>query len=217
MTITINLLPWREELKERQKKEFFSMLGLGVAIAFGLMACVHFYMNRQIALQQANNDYLREEIKILDQQLVEITNLQKEKERLLARMEIIQQLQSSRPEIVRLFDVIVRTIPDGLYLTNLERKGSLIIFDGKAESNTRVSTFMRNIEGSRLLKSPLLSSIEAEDQKQTNQSATASHTSEEKLIDFHLQATESVSAPNLENAKVPSGKTGSPEVKKTKP
>jgi type IV pilus assembly protein PilN len=189
MTISINLLPWREELKEQQKREFFTMLGFGVIAAAGMMLLIHMLINRQIGFQRQNNDYLKNEIKILDQQIAEIQALQKEKQQLLARMEIIQQLQTNRPQVVRLFDGIVRTVPDGLYLTNLTRTGPRIVIDGKAESNTRVSTFMRNIEASNWLKNPVLTLIQA-DEKQ-GEKKVVDH-SADRMIGFNLQAVQTV-------------------------
>lgn len=187
MTININLLPWREELKEQQKREFLGLLGFGVIAAAGLMLLIHMLINRQIGFQQENNDYLKNEIKILDQQIAEIQALQNEKQQLLARMEIIQQLQTNRPQVVRLFDGIVRTVPDGLYLTNLTRTGPKIVIDGKAESNTRVSTFMRNIEASSWLKNPALTLIQADDKPGEKK---IDHN--DRMIGFNLQALQAV-------------------------
>ncbi|MBI2791558.1 MAG: PilN domain-containing protein [Gammaproteobacteria bacterium] len=189
MTININLLPWREELKIQQKKEFISLLGLAILAATGLILFIHMLISRQIAFQNENNDFLKNEIKKLDQQIAEIQALQKEKQQLLARMEIIQQLQTNRPQIVRMFDGIVHTVPEGLYLTNLSRTGPNVVLDGKAESNTRVSTFMRNIESSSWLKNPLLTLIQA-DSKEEKQGEKNS----DRMIGFNLQAIETVDA-----------------------
>jgi len=183
MTININLLPWREALKERQKKEFISMQGLAALSAIATMLIVHLLCNYQITFQGQINEYLKNEIKILDNKIAEIKALKKEKQRLLARMEIIQQLQTNRPQIVRLFNEIVKTVPEGLYLTSLTRTGNSILMDGKAESNTRVSTFMRNIERSKWLKNPVLTVIQADNSKQTDNFS-------DRLIDFKLQAEE---------------------------
>lgn len=211
MTININLLPWREELKELQKKSFLSMLGLGIVVTSGLVLCIHILINRQIGFQNENNDYLKNEIKILDQQISEIQRLQTEKEQLLARMDIIQQLQTNRPLVVRLFDVIVHTVPEGLYLTNLTRTGPKIMIDGKAESNTRVSTFMRNIEGSHWLNSPVLTLIQAEDQKEGNKQT-------DRMIGFNLQAIEAFdSQANLKGTKEEQGKPITEKTPSTQP
>lgn len=176
MTININLLPWRQERKELEKKQFLALIagfaGLSGAIVFG----VHILFSQQITNQKGLNEYLQSEIKVLDKKIAEIDAIQQEKERLLARMDIIQQLQSNRPHVVRLFDNLVRTIPDGLFLLSLNRTDSLIAIEGKAESNTRVSKFMRNIDSSDWLTSPLLNVIQADDKE------------DESVISFTLQA-----------------------------
>jgi len=182
VTININLLPWREERKVQLKREFFALLG-GVGLMSGiLLLLIHFFVSNQIKKQTENNQILRDEIKTVDYQIAEIKDLQKEKERLLARMEIIQKLQGNRPNIVRLFDNIVRTMPDGLYLTHVARAGKNILLDGRAESNTRVSKLMRNIEASAWLMAPLLSDIQRDEKP-----ATSAH-----AVDFHLQAQQRV-------------------------
>ena len=181
MTVAINLLPWREAQKEQKKKEFFTMMGISAGACVALMVVIHLIIGNEIKWQQENNSFIKKEIQVLDRKIAEIEGLQKEKERLLARMDIIQQLQSNRPHIVRLFDVIVKTIPDGLYLVSLTRAEGRILLEGKAESNTRVSKFMRNIQSSEWLHSPNLSFIQAD---------AGQDTSIERLIGFNLQAFE---------------------------
>ena len=186
MTITINLLPWRENLKEQQKKEFFTLLGVLVVFSAGLVLLIHTLVATQIQYQNENNNHLKNEIRLLDQKNVEIQKLEKEKKELLARMEVIQQLQANRPGVVELFDGIVRIVPPGLYLTSLSRTGDRILIDGKAESNTRVSTFMRNIESTHWLKSPELSLIQADEKPgDTNKPKVV-----DRVIGFNLQAIE---------------------------
>ncbi|MBS0285888.1 MAG: PilN domain-containing protein [Proteobacteria bacterium] len=208
MSININLLPWREEQKEQQKREFISLLGLGIVAASGLMLLVHMLIARQVNFQNDNNLFLKNEIKKLDEQIAEIQALQKEKQQLLARMEIIQQLQTNRPQIVKLFDGIVHTVPEGLYLTNLSRTGPNLVIDGKAESNTRVSTFMRNIESSHWLKNPVLTYIQADTPKEGDKQVV-----NDRLIGFNLQAVETVDTQAnlnklLKEDKDEAGKTG---------
>lgn len=183
MSTRINLLPWREELKEQQKKEFILISGLGCFVALLLLVLVHLIMVRSIDSQMSNNNYLRQEIAILDKKILEIKELKDKKEKLLARMQIIQELQSNRPRIVQLFDGLTRTIPDGLYLTSVTRAHTKLLIDGRAESNTRVSTFMRNIEKSTWLKKPLLSLIQAEDAKKKDTQQKS-----DNMIDFNLEA-----------------------------
>jgi type IV pilus assembly protein PilN len=194
MTININLLPWRAERKELLKKEFLTMLVFGIVVSCGLVLIMHMTVMRQIAGQNDNNTYLKNEIKQLDDQIAQIQSLEKEKQQLLAKMEVIQQLQASRPEVVRLFDAIVRIIPPGLFLTNLSRTGNHILLDGKAESNTRVSTFMRNIEASGLFKTPDLTLIQADDMKGDSKVAQRPI---DRLIGFNLKADEVVSFPSV--------------------
>lgn len=194
MTININLLPWRAERKELLKKEFLTMLVFGIVVSCGLVLIMHMTVVRQIASQNDNNTYLKNEIKQLDDQIAQIQSLEKEKQQLLAKMEVIQQLQASRPEVVRLFDAIVRIIPPGLFLTKLSRTGSHILIDGKAESNTRVSTFMRNIEASGLFKTPDLTLIQADDMKADGKMITRPV---DRLIGFNLKADEVVGFPNV--------------------
>lgn len=181
MTTHINLLPWREELKEIRKKEFLVLLGSASLVAVLLIAIMHIAMKASISFQTENNEILRTEITLLDKQIELIKGLQKEKEKLLARMQIIQELQTNRPHIVRLFDGIARTVPEGLYLEGITRTNTKILLDGKAESNTRVSTFMRNIDAYTWLKKPNLSLIQA-DEKATNG----------KYIGFNLEAVQVV-------------------------
>lgn len=209
MTININLLPWRAERKELLKKEFLTMLVFGIVVSCGLVLIMHMTVARQIAAQNDNNTYLKNEIKQLDDQIAQIQSLEKEKQQLLAKMEVIQQLQASRPEVVRLFDTIVRIIPPGLYLTNLSRTGSHILIDGKAESNTRVSTFMRNIEASGLFKTPDLTLIQADDMKADGKLQTRPI---DRLIGFNLQADEVVSFPNVAQGKPAAGQVPAPGV-----
>jgi len=207
MTININLLPWRAERKELLKKEFLTMLVFGVVVSCGLVLIMHMTVVRQIAAQNENNTYLKNEIKQLDDQIAQIQRLEKEKQQLLAKMEVIQQLQASRPEVVRLFDAIVRIIPPGLFLTNLSRTGSHILIDGKAESNTRVSTFMRNIEASSLFKTPDLTLIQADDMKPDGKIESRPI---DRLIGFNLKADEVVSFPNVAQKAATPGVPGDP-------
>jgi len=188
MRTKINLLPWREELKEQLKKEFLLVAGLGAVVALLFVMVLHWYIKNNIEGQVSNNNFLRQEIVSLDKQIAEIKNLKDEKEKLLARMQIIQELQSNRPHIVRLFDGMTRTVPEGLFLTGLTRIQSKILIDGRAESNTRVSAFMRNIESSTWLKQPLLSLIQTDEEADTAQT-----------IGFNLEAIQVVTEGLKEN------------------
>jgi type IV pilus assembly protein PilN len=128
---------------------------------------VHFYFEDRISGQQARNQYLKTEIAALDRQIKEIDEIEKTKADLLARMEIIQRLQKSRPEIVRLFDELVTAMPEGVYLTKLEQSERTVTLEGRAQSNARVSAFMRRIEGSQSIGQPRLMLIENKDKTGT--------------------------------------------------
>ncbi len=156
----INLLPWREAERKRKRQEFFLSLGAAVATAALVTLLGRWQMSSAIAHQQERNQVLGEEIAELDKQIQEILGLENQKRRLLARMEIIETLQRSRPEIVHIFDEIVRTMPEGVYLTYLKQSGTRIEMRGVAQSSTRVSTFMRNIDGSEWLADPALRIVE---------------------------------------------------------
>jgi type IV pilus assembly protein PilN len=159
----INLLPWREEQRKQRQKDF--AVSAAIAVVFGLL--VVFFTNyvfvQRIDNQARRNDLLKQEIALLDQQIAEIRDLEAQKDRLLARMGIIEQLQRSRPEIVHLFDQIVRTLPDGVYLTSINQDGKRLQIKGRAESSTRVSTLMRNIDASTSLSNPTLEVVEAKE------------------------------------------------------
>ena len=159
----INLLPWREERRKARQKEFAGMLGLaalgGLLLAFLI---VSFY-NGRISSQESRNEYLRGEINKVDAQIKEIDELDRKKSKLLARKEVIEQLQSNRSQMVHLFDSLVRTIPDGVILTGIKQEGEKLTLEGRSQSNSRVSTYMRNLEGSGWMTKPDLSIIEARD------------------------------------------------------
>lgn len=156
----INLLPHRAELRAKRRKQFF--IGIGVALgAAGLAVLLsNLVMNGIVGNQVERNDMLKAEISALDKRIEEILDLELKKERLLARMEIIEQLQRSRPEVVHIFDELVRTLPDGVRLTSVKQTGRRIEIKGDAESNTRVSAFMRNIDKSKWLTQPDLEVVE---------------------------------------------------------
>lgn len=167
----INLLPWREELRKRRQREFAMAAGAAV-VGAGLMTLLaNFTYSGMIEHQEARNARLEAEIAELQKAIEEIDGLERQKERLLARMEIIEELQRSRPEIVHLFDEIVRTTPDGIFLTDIKQTGRDVEIRGRAQSSTRVSAFMRNIDASEWLEDPDLDSIEAIDSGRAEQFA----------------------------------------------
>jgi type IV pilus assembly protein PilN len=156
----INLLPWRESERKRKRQEFILAIGAAIATAALVTLLGRWQMSAAIEHQNDRNRVLGEEIAELDKQIQEILGLENQKRRLLARMEVIETLQRSRPEIVHVFDEIVRVLPEGVYLTFLKQSGTRFEIRGVAQSSTRVSAFMRNIDASEWLADPALSIVE---------------------------------------------------------
>lgn len=156
----INLLPWREEQRKERKLAFLVAMGGATAGALVVWFGASLLTGSMISAQQDRNNRLRAEIKTLDKQIEEINNLETAKQKFIARMDIIEKLQRSRPEIVHVFEEIVRTLPEGTYLTGVKQTEKRLKFDGVAQSSTRVSTFMRNIDASEWLKNPELEVVE---------------------------------------------------------
>jgi type IV pilus assembly protein PilN len=164
MIITsINLLPWREELRQEQKKQFGMMAFMTFVLALAIFGLIHVQMQSKIDYQLSRNTFMTNEIKKLDDEIKEIRELQKVRRSLIERMEVIQDLQVSRPSIVHLFTEIVSSVPNGVYLESLTQTGNNLLINGEAESNARVSTYMRNLSASDWLKDPNLTVIEIED------------------------------------------------------
>lgn len=157
----INLLPWREERRRQRQKEFGATVAFSAVAGVVLWFLVNGYYNTQIEGQQARNAYLDQQIAQVDETIKEIEELDRQRARLLARKEVIEQLQASRSQMVHLFDALVRTIPDGVMLTTLKQEGEKLTLEGRAQSNARVSTYMRNLEGAGWMANPRLSVIEA--------------------------------------------------------
>lgn len=156
----INLLPWRTERRKLRQKEFVSMLGLAALAALLVSFLIVMYFNGQLEGQQNRNTYLRNEIVKVDKQILEIEELDKKKANLLARKQVIEQLQASRSQMVHLFDQLVRTIPEGVRLSSIKQSGQTLTLEGLAQSNARVSSYMRNLEESGWMSNPDLTVIE---------------------------------------------------------
>src|ERR1700722_10841818 len=161
----INLLPWRDEQRRERQLQFLIALGGATLFAILLAFLGYLMFTSMIDGQQRRNDRLRAEIKGLDKQIEEINSLEQSKQNFIARMEIIEKLQRSRPEIVHVFDEIVRTLPDGVYLTGVKQTDKKFKFVGVAQSSTRVSSFMRNIDGSDWLRNPELEVVQTSKEK----------------------------------------------------
>jgi len=161
----INLLPWREEQRKERMKQFQTIAALAAFLMVAIIILVHIQVGGIVDNQVSRNNYLKKEIKTLEKQIAEIKELEKEKSNLLARMNIIQQLQSSRPQVVHVFDQMVSTIPAGVFLTTIKNVGPSITFDGFAQSNARVSSYMRNIDDADWLTGPRLDVIKTLNEK----------------------------------------------------
>jgi type IV pilus assembly protein PilN len=159
----INLLPWREELRQEQKKQFGVMAVMTCVLAAAIVGLIHFQMQSKVDYQLSRNRFMDSQIALVDEEIKEISELQKTRRSLVERMEVIQDLQGSRPSIVHLFTEIVSTVPNGVYLETLSQTGSNLLVTGEAESNARVSTYMRNLQASAWMKDPNLTVIEIED------------------------------------------------------
>ncbi len=158
----INLLPWREELRKQRQQAFFVSIGVAVLVILGILFLVHLQINAMIDYQQSRNELLQDQIAVLDKRIVEIKDIEKKKAQLLAKIELIQRLQESRPQIVHLFDEMARTTPEGVFLTGFKQTGNRLVIEGKAKSNARVSAYMRAIEASPWLKNPKLNIIRSD-------------------------------------------------------
>ena len=163
----INLLPWREELRQEKQKQFMTLLVLTIVLSAAIVGLIHFQMNGKIDYQNRRNTFISTEITKLDSEISEISELQKVRKSLVERMDIIQDLQGSRPSIVHLFTELVTSVPNGVYLQTLEQTEDTLRITGEAESNARVSSYMRNLSNSEWLKDPNLDLIQIEDKKVT--------------------------------------------------
>jgi type IV pilus assembly protein PilN len=178
MLIKINLLDWRAELREKRKKQFISAVAGALVASAAVVLLGMLYMNRAIENQLGRNQLLRDEIALIEKQIKEIEELEKVRSNLLARMQIIEQLQQSRTQVVHYFDEIVNTVPDGVYLTSVKQQGKNTAIDGVAESNGRVSTYMKSLDASPWFQDPKLVVIKTTEVKAR------------RLSNFSLQVTE---------------------------
>jgi type IV pilus assembly protein PilN len=157
----INLLPWRDQQRRERKLAFFVALGVAAGAAAVVAFVAYLLLGSMIDAQDRRNDKLQVQIKELDKQIEEINDLDAQKQRFIARMQIIEKLQRSRPEVVHLFDELVKEMPDGTYLTSIKETGVKLKLEGVAQSSTRVSTLMRNIAASQWLRNPELEVVDS--------------------------------------------------------
>jgi type IV pilus assembly protein PilN len=212
----INLLPWREKQRLRRRNQFFAGLAGGLAAAGLVVGLANWIMSGIIANQNERNDLIKAEITQLDKKIAEILDLEASKDRLLARMAIIEQLQRSRPEIVHVFDELVRTLPDGVYLTSVKQSGKRVEIRGNAESNTRVSAFMRNIDQSKWLTQPDLQVVEVKEAGTRTKRGTPQETGtfvgrSSQFVVYANQVSASEEAPDTDVTPTRAGRKGAKE------
>ena len=175
----INLLPWREERRKARQIQFNILMGVVAAAGLFTVGVIYLGMDTLIAGQNARNSFLEDQGKLMDEKIAKIKDLQDTKQSLLARMQIIQQLQQSRPIVVHLFDQLVKTLPPGVYLTSVSESGSDLNIQGVAESSARVSTYLRNIDASPWMGDPNLQVV----QKDTSRTGAQLFTLTAKVVD----------------------------------
>lgn len=170
MAVKINLLDWRTEQGTLRKNQFFAMLGISAALAIGGVGVVYYGVTDAIEYQQERNRFLETQIAEMDKKIKEIEELEKVKANLLARMKVIEELQASRAAMVHFFDEVVNTLPEGVYIKALKQQGAAVTIEGVAESNNRVSAYMKNIESSSWFAEPKLVVINTKDVDKRRQS-----------------------------------------------
>ena len=156
----INLLPWREDLRKQRQQRFLMTMLFSLLVAAAVMFGWRLLVTSQIDYQKQRNEFLRAEIRKVDELLKEIEELDKVKARILARMQVIQDLQARRPEAVHLMDELVTTMPEGVHLDSITQNGQKVSLNGRAQSNARVSALMRNAEASPWLENPNLQIVQ---------------------------------------------------------
>ncbi len=166
----INLLPWREALRKERKRQFVSVLGGAAFLMLAIIGYVHFHVSGLIDYQNSRNSFLEHEIAKVDEKIKEIRELEAQKKQLLNRMNIIQELQTRRPMVVHMLDKLVKALPEGLYLTTVNQQGAELTLEGMAQSNARVSAFMRNLDESDWFASPKLEVIQVQEKDGTRSS-----------------------------------------------
>jgi len=158
--IYINLLPWRAQRRAQRQKQFYGMAVVAAVVGAALVLAGVTYMNSRIDHQEARNQMLQSEIRVLDRQIARISDIDRQRQNVIDRIEVIQTLQASRPEAVHLFDQMVRTLPEGTFFQELRQEGDRIRLVGRAESNARISALMRRVDGSPWLRDSTLQIIE---------------------------------------------------------
>lgn len=159
--IRINLLPHREEAKKAKREQFYVLTGLVSVLAALIVFAIYTLIDGQINLQAGNNDFLKQEIAVLDKQLDQIKRLKEQTQALLSRKQVIEDLQRDRGETVYLLSEMVKQVPEGVYIRTLKQESLKVSLTGYAQSNARVSALMRNIDASPWLEKPQLIEVKA--------------------------------------------------------
>ena len=188
--VKINLLPWREELRKQQQQDFILAIGAGVVATCFIFGMVFLHIEGRKSYQSDRNQILKDEIRIVDRKIKEIKEIESKKNLLFTKIDVIQKLQESRPEIVHLFDELPRSTPEGIFLTKFKQTGSALSFTGKAQSNARVSAYMRGVEASPWLQAPVLQIIKGKGGGITGQ-----------LNDFSMRAKQGKKKPKDQEGK----------------
>ena len=197
----INLLDWRAERRARRLEQFRNMMVLGLVFALGLVALGYIGMNNAISQQQARNDYLKQQIAEIDQKIKEIEDLERTKQNLLSRMRVIEELQSSRSATVHFFDELVNTVPDGITLNTIKQTGDSVTINGVAESNGRISSYIKSFENSPWFAEPKLVIIKTSEKNQQREG------------EFTLRVKNLTKATKPDPAKAADGATAAPGAK----
>lgn len=170
MTTHINLLDWRKARREKRKQQFAATMGLGAIIAAAIVGMSYMTVDGMLSNQNARNTYLRQQIQEMDQKIKEIQELERVRSNLLARMRVIEALQASRSASVHFFDEIVNTLPEGVNITALKQQGAMVTLDGAADSNGRISTYMKNLDASIWFENPRLVVIKSNEKDRRRKS-----------------------------------------------
>lgn len=155
----INLLPWREELREERKKQFLAIWGATAVVGVVMIFVADIFISDGVNAQQSRNQYLQQQINLLNQSITEIKDLRVRKEQLLERMDVIQGLQGNRPIIVRVFDEVAKVVPMGVYFKDLALEDDKLTLIGVAETNSQISELMRNFDSSDWFTEPNLTAV----------------------------------------------------------
>jgi type IV pilus assembly protein PilN len=182
--IRINLLPHRAEKRRARQLQFTILSGISLVVGIVIVGFVHVAIDTRISYQERRNEYLKQQIVVLDKQIAEIKKLREQTQSLLARKTVVENLQSTRSSVVRLMDQMLRILPDGVHLKSLKQTGEKISVVGYAQSNARVSTLMRAIEDSPWINTPVLVEIHS--------STTAGARLSEFSLNFNLTKQQAV-------------------------